>query len=284
MKLIICPTDFSLSATNAIRYAAELALEFHSRIILLHTYEAPIMYSEIPLTSISFADEQVKGAVGKKLNALKNKLSKEFKGVSFETMITQGLAHEQIVGLADKMAADLIILGTTGTNKMERLLMGSTTARVIRDAHCPVLCVPKNTGYTAIKKIVFSTDLREDNIRSAMMITPFASKFKAEIIFLFVDDKHILHSDEEIEKMTQKIRKRVKYPALSGYVAKNTKITKGIEYFLEKKPADLLVMFTHPKHFPESLFNSSMTNLMSHQTKIPLLALKIDDRPIMGKL
>lgn len=284
MKLIICPTDFSLSATNAIRYACGLAGEFNSRIILVHTFDSTVMYSETVMTAIQYADDQLRLSAEKKLNALMKKLSKEFKKVSFEIRVLQGLSHEKIVDLAQELNADMIILGTTGSSKLERLLIGSTTARVIRDAHCPVLCIPGNAEYSSIRKIVFSTDLHEDNIKAAMMITPFASKFKAEIIFLFVDDKHILHAEEAVEKMTTKIRKMVKYPSLSGYISKNTKISKGIEYFLSKKPADLLVMFTHPVHFPFTMFHSSMTNLMSHQTKIPLLALKHEDRPIMQGL
>ena len=282
MKLIVCPTDFSATSTNAIHYACGIAQNFHALIVFVHVYEAPVMYSEMPLTSIQFAGDQLKNSAEKKLQALVKKLSKQYKGLKFETIVTDGLSHDKVVKIAEELTADLIIMGATGTSKLERLLMGSTTARVIRDAHCGVLCVPSNASYSAIKKIVFSTDLHEDNIRSAMMITPFASKFKAEIIFLFVDDRHLLHDDVEVEKMTQKIKKRVKYPSLSGYVSKNTNVSKGIDYFLKKQPADLLVMFTHPKHFPESLFNSSITKLMSHQTKIPLLALKHEDKPIMS--
>lgn len=49
-------------------------------------------------------------------------------------------AHE-IMGLADEVGADLIMLGTHGYTGVQRLLMGSTAEQVVREAGCPVLVV-----------------------------------------------------------------------------------------------------------------------------------------------
>lgn len=282
MNLILCPTDFSTSATNAIKYAASLADNLAGRVIILHVYEKPVMFSDAPLTRIANAVEQIKAGAERKISSLISKLKNTHKNVRFEMMLKDGIGAEKILSVADKLNVDLIIMGSTGTSKLQRLLIGSTTARIIRDASCPVLSIPKKAVFKGINKLVFATDLNEDNINSATMITSFAKSFGAEITFVFVDDKHLLHSDEHIAAMTQKIRKRVKYSKISGYISKNTSITKGLEHFLSKKPADILVMFTHARHFPESMFNSSITKMMSHQSNIPLLALKKADRPLLS--
>ena len=47
MKKIVFPTDFSEVATNAFRYALELAKQYHAEIILLHTYELPIADGDV---------------------------------------------------------------------------------------------------------------------------------------------------------------------------------------------------------------------------------------------
>ncbi len=250
MNLILCPTDFSKNATNAVRYAAALAEGISARVIIIHIYDKPVMFSNAPLTRIAHAEEQIKANAEAQMVKLVNQLKRKYKNVSFETMARDGFHAETLLKVAQKLTVDLIVMGSTGTSKLERLLIGSTTSRIIRDAPCPVLSIPKNAEFKGVNKIVFATDLNEDNISSASMISIFAKKFDAEISFLFVDDKHLLHSDEHISAMTQKIRKRVKYPKISGFISKNTSITKGIEYFLKKKPADVLVMFTHARHFP----------------------------------
>ncbi|MBP6334241.1 MAG: universal stress protein [Bacteroidia bacterium] len=282
MNLILCPTDFSKSADNALHYAASLADGISARLIIMHVYEKPVMYSDAPLTRIAHAAEQMKENTEKKLKQVIAKLQKKHKNATFEMLLKDGLASEKLIEVAKKQNVDLIVMGATGTSKLARLLIGSTTSTIIRDAPCPVLSIPKQASFDGIKKIVFATDLNEDNISSATMISSFAKMFDAEISFVFVDDKHLLHSDEQIAAMTNKIRKRVKYAKISGYVSKNTSITKGIEYFLKKKPADILVMFTHARHFPESMFNTSVTKMMSHQSSIPLLALKHNDRPLLS--
>lgn len=63
-------------------------------------------------------------------------------GLTCETkIIATTSAQEALVETAKKSKADLIILGTHGRTGLMRLLMGSTTARVIGHAHCNVLVV-----------------------------------------------------------------------------------------------------------------------------------------------
>ncbi|EUJ21846.1 universal stress protein [Listeria aquatica] len=53
----------------------------------------------------------------------------------------EGDASKQIVEYAEKHAIDLIILGRTGKNAVERMLLGSTSAYVTKHAPCSVLIV-----------------------------------------------------------------------------------------------------------------------------------------------
>ncbi len=57
-------------------------------------------------------------------------------------MDTHGsMEDENIVGLAEELGADLIVIGSRGLGGMKRLLMGSVSESVVRHAHCPVLVV-----------------------------------------------------------------------------------------------------------------------------------------------
>lgn len=282
MNQILCPTDFSPASKFAVEYAAALSHHIGARLVLLHAYEAPVMFSDAPLTIIRDAKQQLKQSAQNKLDAIVKRLIKLHPGLNCDTKLLAGLGSERILEAARDVSADAIVMGATGTSRLSRLLIGSTTAAVIRDAECPVLCIPKEAKFKGIHRIAFATDLQEDNLASAMTVTPFAKRFDAELSFVFVDDKHLLHSDEEIDTMSQKIRRRVKYPKLSGYIAKNPSITKGLEQYLKKQPADLLVMFTHPRHFAGGLFNQSVTKMMSHQVRIPLLAIRQVEKPVLS--
>ncbi|HSK84466.1 MAG TPA: universal stress protein, partial [Rubrobacter sp.] len=52
-----------------------------------------------------------------------------------------GFPDAEIVGLAGKLGAGLIVLGSRGLGPLKRALMGSVSDSVVRHAHCPVLVV-----------------------------------------------------------------------------------------------------------------------------------------------
>ena len=50
-----------------------------------------------------------------------------------------GKPAEEILGLAEDVGADMIMVGTHGYTGVQRLLMGSTAEQVVRTAGCPVI-------------------------------------------------------------------------------------------------------------------------------------------------
>ncbi len=62
-------------------------------------------------------------------------------GVSLQTAIAVGHPIQQIVHRAEADHVDLIILGRRGMSRFEKMLVGSTSEKVLRYAHCPVMVV-----------------------------------------------------------------------------------------------------------------------------------------------
>ena len=61
-----------------------------------------------------------------------------------------GSPAEEILALAAEVSADSIIIGSHGRQGMERLLLGSVSERVVREARCPVTVVRDKT-YAAVE-------------------------------------------------------------------------------------------------------------------------------------
>jgi nucleotide-binding universal stress UspA family protein len=61
--------------------------------------------------------------------------------VDLETSVIVGHPTEQLVHRAEMEKADLIIVGRRGVSRFERMLVGSTSEKVLRYAHCPVMVV-----------------------------------------------------------------------------------------------------------------------------------------------
>lgn len=64
------------------------------------------------------------------------------RGLAAETAVMQGSPAKTLLGYADDQDVDLIAMGTHGRSGFDRLVLGSTTERTVRQAEVPVVAVP----------------------------------------------------------------------------------------------------------------------------------------------
>ena len=81
----------------------------------------------------------------------------ETERVPLKTVLEEGEAWERITNLAEDEHCDLIVMGRRGLRRLERMMMGSVTARVIGHANRDVLVVPQGTALS-FKRILVATD------------------------------------------------------------------------------------------------------------------------------
>ncbi len=120
-KNILVATDGSEQARTAATEAIEIAKRCDSR-----------------LTAVSVAsseDEKEKA----RANAGDVAQAAQQAGIHAETMALVGKPHNAIAETAKGMGVDLIVMGAYGKAGLKRLLMGSTTERVIGLAGCAIL-------------------------------------------------------------------------------------------------------------------------------------------------
>jgi len=144
IRTILVPTDFSTHAEAAAHLARTLLchVDAPTKLVLLHAFHLPIEYTAygpIP-TSVNFM-EDVGADAQEQLDGTAEKLRAE--GLAVETVAREGYAPEVIVEEASRRQADLIAMGTHGRTGLAHLLLGSTAARVVQHAPCPVMTVRK---------------------------------------------------------------------------------------------------------------------------------------------
>jgi nucleotide-binding universal stress UspA family protein len=129
---ILLATDGSKDATLADQDAIDLSDQSGA--------ELHVVY--VGRSSLTQSPTEYRTAAQERLDELVTKV--EDAGVTVAEahlrMDTQGsMEDENIVGLAEELGTDLIVIGSQGLSRMKRLLMGSVSERVVRLAHCPVL-------------------------------------------------------------------------------------------------------------------------------------------------
>jgi universal stress protein A len=141
-RRILHPSDFSRASEAAFKKAIEMAKAGRAELLVAHVlnpivpvagegYVPPKMYNDIAASTRAWAKAELD-----KLVARAKKARVRVKG-----LIAEGSAHEQIVRLAKRTRADIIVIGTHGRSGLAKLFLGSVAGRVVAEASCPVLTV-----------------------------------------------------------------------------------------------------------------------------------------------
>jgi nucleotide-binding universal stress UspA family protein len=133
---VLFATDFNVVSNTAAEYAASLAQENHSRLILLHVLPTPKAGKGKKSEEISVAEA---------LHRVENLLPPDAElWCRPEPMVEHGEPGAQILAVADRCGADLIVLGVRGMDMLTGIstrVERATAYEVAAHAHCPVLTV-----------------------------------------------------------------------------------------------------------------------------------------------
>ncbi|MEF8780821.1 MAG: universal stress protein [Haloferacaceae archaeon] len=135
---ILLPTDGSDAAQNSIERAYELAEQFGAELHVLYVVEL----ESIP-TFPNLDAEPMREAHRRRAEDLLEGIEADAPaGVDVTTVIEEGHADDRIVAYAEAHDVDVITMGTHGREGLGRVLIGSVTERVIREAPCSVMVTP----------------------------------------------------------------------------------------------------------------------------------------------
>jgi nucleotide-binding universal stress UspA family protein len=137
---ILVPTDFGEGSAAALTYAVELARALGAQIVLLHTYEIPVVgFPDGTLIATADLTSRMLDGAQEGLRGIEQRLADA--GVKLGSLVKQGEAWRTILETADEVAAGLIVMGTHGRRGLPRALLGSVAEKVVRMSSCPVLTV-----------------------------------------------------------------------------------------------------------------------------------------------
>ncbi len=146
LNSVLVPIDFSESGSKALDWAVELARPRQATIYLLHVVE-PLAYPVEWLEGLSGFDtlEDVVLANAKKaLDKVAQQVREQ--GLQVVTEVVFGYPSEAIVEYAREHQISMICIAAHRRSGLEKLLLGSTTEKVVRQAPCPVLVVRDSTA------------------------------------------------------------------------------------------------------------------------------------------
>lgn len=271
MKTLIVPTDFSPISTNAINYAADMALAINASITLLNVYQVPVSMTEVPVVMVSV--EELKKASEEKLEEIKKGLEHISSGeLKVYTESRLGNTVDELEDLCKHLQPLAVVMGTKGSTGMERVLFGSTTLTTIKHLTWPVIVVPPGKEYgEGIKKVGFACDFQKVvETTPVEYIKKVVKEFRAELHVLNVDfeGRNFKPDTPEQSLLLHTLLEDLnpKYDFIN-----HMDIEDGINEFAESNNLDLIITIPKKHKLLDSIFKPSSTKQLVIQSHVPVM-------------
>jgi nucleotide-binding universal stress UspA family protein len=160
VKRILVAKDLSKESSNVIRYALELGGKFDAEIHVLHVMPT-VDHAVLNMVAISMGPDRLA-----ELNAMNEKdlgeqtrrqlnliLEEETRRGDVQLSkppqieVHHGEAAPVILDVADRLDADMIILGSHTKGKLHYAFLGSVAEKILRKTHRTVVIVPPGVGH-----------------------------------------------------------------------------------------------------------------------------------------
>jgi nucleotide-binding universal stress UspA family protein len=272
MKTFLVPTDFSDTSKNAARYAANIAKLYQDVHIILYNVSDEIMTGSdsSPLEEDDFSKKKIMElALGSIKNELSNITSCKISTVaeedsSFIDALERFSRHNNV---------DIIIMGITGSTRLEQIFMGSNTLKIVERNTCPVMIVPPQALFKGIQDVMLTSDFKNvDRTIPAAPLKKVLDLFKANLHIVNVDDEHYVEITEEYKAERAKLETMLQPYNPQFYFIRLFDFVEAVNQFVEDKEIDLIVTIPRKHSFLGKVFKSSYTKKLAYHSHVPLIA------------
>jgi nucleotide-binding universal stress UspA family protein len=201
-----------------------------------------------------------------------------------KTVCEEGEPHERIIDLAQAENCDLIVIGRRGLKRLERVLVGSVTARVIGYSPIDVLVVTRDTN-VGFKKVLIATDGSRYSELAKKRAIDFAGSYGGELVAVSAVDvpsELYAESPKTVEELVKKARsyvEAIKNEAGKTGIKTEVIVREGEAYRVitdtaRETGANIIVMGSHGRTGLRRLLMGSVTEKVIGHTPCPVLVVK----------
>jgi nucleotide-binding universal stress UspA family protein len=144
---ILVPIDGSENAYRAASFATDLAKRYGAELLVIHALELHQSLSYLGMYGMPYSEtiKEMVDAARKEADPWFDRIKKEAdsSGVKMKSDVIEAPLSlvGEIVNYAEKINADLIVVGSRGRTGLKKLLLGSVASGIVTYAPCPVLVI-----------------------------------------------------------------------------------------------------------------------------------------------
>ena len=268
MKKILCPVDFSMHSEKVARYAAQLAHQTNSKVVLVAVHQVkPVLVGE---------EHDSPGDILNKLSEMHDMLKTDYQiSCGMEEEIIDHQISRGVSLFADRY--DFTILGAPADDVKTgfRNFSGIDVIKTIQDSLAPLLIVPSNYNYEPIKRLTYAYDYLHEPELPLTQLYWLASWFNAEIRFISILNNSSYEEEEKLNALERNIRKEWKSQVkISFDSVVYDDAAKCLDHYIKLWPENsLLVLTVNHKNFLEKIWHKSVIKKLIRTCKNPYMIL-----------
>ncbi|MDQ3277558.1 MAG: universal stress protein [Bacteroidota bacterium] len=265
MNTIIVPTDFSPAADNATDYAAQLAGQLQTSLLLLHVYQLPVPMTDYPVLMVT--NEDLKKGADEGLERAAAAAQNRYPGISIEMESRLGDVATEIEDACKERNAFALVVGTKDLSGFEQFLFGDTATSLIKNSTYPVIAVPEGSKAGVPQNIVLATDiLHPETIPTESIVS---------ITRLLGANLHVVHVEqEEKEHNSEGLMQAFSGVNASFHSIKDDDVADGLKHYVEENNIDMVLVLPHKHNLYERLFFKGHTKGILHAMPVPVMSLR----------
>ena len=273
IQTILFPTDFSAKSKNALKVATKMALRHEAKLLVIHMVHAYYLIDRGGKQVIG--SETVQHNIDRalaKLEQLKTAIDVKYQ-INVETRISTQNIVDSINDLVQSDQVDVVVMGTSGRQKMKQFILGSNSYNVLLHANCSVLLIPESFRKTTFKKILFPVRVQNELDQKASLSILLANKNEGGINLLGVGDPENIVSVKKayIDMKKNLFLKSADYLSEFKLSHDNAEVIAGAA---NEKDCDIILLADQDENSWKSFMGDNFFKKMINGTDVPLLIVK----------
>jgi nucleotide-binding universal stress UspA family protein len=268
---IMVPVDFSGKNRWAIAKAVELANHFHSNIHLVHVVHPPVL-PLLPVAASFFTPYESHAArmdSYEKLKVLASSYRYQLCGHgNIEISITEGNPAEKIAEYVRQYEMDMIVVGLSRFNLVQRILSSVSISRLAQKTNVPVLAVRSDGLICHFKKIILPLD-NDLSLHRIKLATLLGRTFKSTIYLLTLRKEN--NTPEKIISDALQLVQSISTLPVQGIILEGKNLAKATMDFAKRINADLIMINPLKEFHMPGWWNRLTRKLLSYESGIPVI-------------
>ena len=278
MRNVLIPTDFSRTSLNACDYALQFFQDQKCNFHFLYVVRPTLIGENSPQSSspVAVAEKLSLKTYLQKLHHLVEELRKTYKSddYRFFTSVENDYFVDAVRKQLIEKHIDFIVMGTTGSSDIKKMLIGSNTTDIITKVKCTTLVIPEHAKFNIPKEIAFPSDFSSPApVQNLEPLLEIMDTFDASLKVIYIN------GEKNAEIISQKEKNRAYFldcfhdHKLSFFNVNNGNLEEGIGTFTKSNKVNMIALMAKKLNFFHQLLFKPHIDEVTFQTNVPFLIL-----------